>query len=461
MNKERGRLLLFFALFVASLILPIVNVLPAAAANPTATWTSNGSPAQIIFDGRVFTQQSITNGSTTSTMRLTSPGACSGSADLIEVGLGNISPNNDYHTATQALAFIFPSTCQFSGNGAVTDLTNTFNNISGGNPGDGSDQFTWIDSNTIKDLTTGKLYKKSQIDANGTMTLTGPQVGSECSPEVIAIGDSTNSYMTATTATLTIVQFIENPAIPSHGGCRTSTAAITVLNPYISVGTTGHWTPSAVDPDASIIIDNVGVDANSFLSAGDTYLESGKNPIHGQDMALLFPSTCKGVTDNTMHVNPYTSATYATVSVSRNNGHGCATATLTVALTNSYGSDSVTNNPTNPVTVSDGCSVPTTDGLRWIECPVISSLQFATTAVNGLMSSLLEVSPTEFFNSGTQTVFNLFRNIGVALLVIAALVMVVSQAADLEIFAAHTVRKALPRIVIVAILISLSWPLLQ
>lgn len=469
MNKERGSLLFFIALFFVSLILPIATVFPAAAANPTATWTSNGSPAQIAFNGKVFTQQSITNGSTTIMMRLTAPGACSSSPDLIEVGLGNLSPNNDYHTATQALTFTFPSSCQFAGNGVATDLTNTFNNLTG-NPGSNTYQGAWVDSVTINVFgvsgdtqhTYGGSLKTAQVDSTGNvMTLTGPKVGNDCSPEVITVGDSTNSYMTATTAALTIVQFIENPASPNHGSCQTSTNAITLANPYISVGTTGHWTPSAVDPDASIIIDNVGADANAFLKVGDTYLESGKNPISGQDMTLLFPSTCKGVTDNTMHVNPYTTAANATVSASRDNGHGCANATLSVALTNIYGSDSTGPPTTNPISGNDGCNVPTTEGLRWIECPVISSLQFATTGVNGLMSSLLEVSPAEFFNSGTQNVFNIFRNIAVAFLVIAGLVMVVSQAADLEFFAAHTVRKTLPRIVIAAILISLSWPLLQ
>src|SRR5581483_9763634 len=292
-------------------------------------------------------------------------------------------------------------------------------------------------------------------------TLTGPSVDG-CAASTIAIGDNTSGYQSAKTAQLTTSRFIESGA---GGSCQNSTITIQMTNQYISggVGTTGHWIANATDPNAAIVIDSVGADATTFVNKGDTYLESSKNPISGQDMTLLFPSTCKTTPDNTMHVNPYADATFATISAIRDNGHGCATATLTVALQSPYGGDSTTTTTGgNPTTTSDGCNVPTTnEPLRWIECPVISTLQGFASAINGFIGQQLSVPNGIFFNDGTQKVFNIFRNIGVAMLVLAGLIMVVSQAADLELFAAHTVRKALPRLIIVAILISISWPLLQ
>jgi hypothetical protein len=51
--------------------------------------------------------------------------------------------------------------------------------------------------------------------------------------------------------------------------------------------------------------------------------------------------------------------------------------------------------------------------------------------------------------------------VGVALILIAGLVMVISQALGMELFDAYTVKKVLPRLIIAAIGISLSWPILQ
>jgi len=50
---------------------------------------------------------------------------------------------------------------------------------------------------------------------------------------------------------------------------------------------------------------------------------------------------------------------------------------------------------------------------------------------------------------------------GVVFVLMAGLVMVISQAMGLEIFDAYTVKKVLPRLLIAAIGISLSWPIMQ
>lgn len=319
---------------------------------------------------------------------------------------------------------------------------------------------TWTDSQHITYLNQKFTYQS--INGNA-MVLNGSQGANDCSPETITIGDDTSGYMSATVATLTLNQYSEG-AGGNRGSCQRSTVPLTMTNQYISpgIGTVGHWVPNALDPNAAIIIDNVGGDAQAYLKPGDTFLESSKNPISGQDMTLLYPSSCPTVADNTMHVNPYTSATTATIAAAQLNAQGCTKANLIVRLSTAYNSGSgPAAGGANPTTVSDGCNVPTTEQFRWFECPLITSLQGAANSINGLIASQLDVPDSLFFNDATQKVYSIFRNIGVAILVIAGLVMVVSQAADLELFAAHTVRKALPRIIIIAILISISWPLLK
>ena len=135
--------------------------------------------------------------------------------------------------------------------------------------------------------------------------------------------------------------------------------------------------------------------------------------------------------------------------------------------------NSVTNNGTGNLGSGAPSSGPSTNGgptcaipssstkLYWILCPIMLLAQGAISILSGALSNLLFTPTDQIFTPGFQGAFNNFRDIGVALLVIAGLVMVVSQAAGLEIFAAYTVRKALPRIVIAAIGMALAWDLLK
>lgn len=316
----------------------------------------------------------------------------------------------------------------------------------------------------------GSAFTETNVN-NGTMTLTGRSIPNInlCTAPTLSVGDTTNSFLTATSATLTLDVLLPGRSI---GSCKTSTQTIPIASNYLSTESIANWVDgSNTDPGAQIQISNVGSGDLSIINSGDTYVEpqTGQPAITGSTMILNgginTAGTCSNNTnENQMQVNPYQTAEIATVTVYHAGTHACIPVKITVGLTNLYGGGTPPGTPTgtNPVASNDGCNVPTSnEPLRWIECPIISSLQGAATSVNGFIGSLLEVSPTVFFNDGTQRAFNIFRDMGVALLVIAGLVMVVSQAADLEIFSAHTVRKALPRIIIAAILISLSWPLLQ
>lgn len=144
----------------------------------------------------------------------------------------------------------------------------------------------------------------------------------------------------------------------------------------------------------------------------------------------------------------------------------------------------VTNGSGQCVTVGSACSIPNNGGsgtiqsdgscqasaepcpitnqwLGWILCPMINLAQDAINTASAALQNLLYTPGSQIFSSNFQGTFDVFRDFGEALLVIAGLVMVVSQAAGLEIFAAYTIRKALPRLILAAIGIALAGPILQ
>lgn len=107
------------------------------------------------------------------------------------------------------------------------------------------------------------------------------------------------------------------------------------------------------------------------------------------------------------------------------------------------------------------------DPLSWFICPVINMINGAITKMQAIIDNLLEFDVATVFDrskaSGQAyyTAWNSFRLVGIAVVVIAGLVMVITQALGLEVFDAYTVKKVVPRLFLAAIGISLSWYLLQ
>jgi hypothetical protein len=113
------------------------------------------------------------------------------------------------------------------------------------------------------------------------------------------------------------------------------------------------------------------------------------------------------------------------------------------------------------------CPINGSFGLGWLLCPVYFLAHDTIIALlKVVIQTFLYVDTTQLFGtqnnpSSFQAGYNILRNLGLALLVIAGLAMVMSQATGLDIFSAYAVKKALPRIVVAAILMALAWPLLQ
>lgn len=105
---------------------------------------------------------------------------------------------------------------------------------------------------------------------------------------------------------------------------------------------------------------------------------------------------------------------------------------------------------------------------RWAACPIVSAL-YGTDGRGGVMGLLqdwgvknLAINIDEIFaNKQYYAAWNSFRVIAVSLIIVAGLIMVVSQAANMEIFDTYTIRKLLPRLLVIAIIIAISWWLLE
>lgn len=113
-----------------------------------------------------------------------------------------------------------------------------------------------------------------------------------------------------------------------------------------------------------------------------------------------------------------------------------------------------------------GCTAQFTDPLTWILCPIVDVLAQIVNFVDNLITNQLNVKTNAIFCS-SQTcnayyaAWESFRDIALGLMTIVGLVLIISQALGLEILDAYTIRKTLPRLLIAAIAITLSWPLMQ
>lgn len=118
--------------------------------------------------------------------------------------------------------------------------------------------------------------------------------------------------------------------------------------------------------------------------------------------------------------------------------------------------------------------------LTWIVCPVVNGMEYVIQKLDSLIFDLLAVGTSSgesdpnrvFCDSNTpddakddcksyKAAWASFRNIALGFLVITALIIVISQAIGTEVFDAYTVRKMLPRLLVVAIGVTLSWELMQ
>ena len=114
----------------------------------------------------------------------------------------------------------------------------------------------------------------------------------------------------------------------------------------------------------------------------------------------------------------------------------------------------------------DKYEVMNVKAITFLVCSVIDTGTYLVGQVDNVISQMLTIDVKDIFDdSKTSNSFHLawnsFRVFALGLIVIAALVMVISQAAGAEILDAYTVRKVLPRLLFAAIFIALSWDVME
>jgi hypothetical protein len=122
----------------------------------------------------------------------------------------------------------------------------------------------------------------------------------------------------------------------------------------------------------------------------------------------------------------------------------------------------------------DLCPIEKGTALRWIACPIIDGGQALTNGLDSIINYFLTINTSQIYgdtkgsasdagdpntptSNGFYKAWSSFRNLGIGLVVIAGLIMVVSEALNLQIVDAYTIRKVLPRLLIAVIGISVSW----
>ncbi len=118
--------------------------------------------------------------------------------------------------------------------------------------------------------------------------------------------------------------------------------------------------------------------------------------------------------------------------------------------------------------------------LHWLVCPVIDGMSTAVSALDDFINKQLSVGtpsdssdPNQIFcnssSSGSartscdayHAAWASVRNIALGLMVIAVVIVLIAQAVGLEILDAYTIRKVMPRLLVCALAITLSWQLMQ
>lgn len=109
------------------------------------------------------------------------------------------------------------------------------------------------------------------------------------------------------------------------------------------------------------------------------------------------------------------------------------------------------------------CDTISWNPLKWFLCPVILIAEKAVDALDKLITYMLTFPTKAYFdnNAGMQQAWSRFRNLSIGLLLIAGLVMVISQAIGTGPFDAYTIKRVMPRMLFAVVFISISWSVLR
>ncbi len=121
------------------------------------------------------------------------------------------------------------------------------------------------------------------------------------------------------------------------------------------------------------------------------------------------------------------------------------------------GSGTPTGGPDDAAAVDDNSCESKSGVMGWILCPVITALDGLFNWIDTQIQALLEIDESRYTDENLKRAWSNIRNIAYLILIPIMLVMVIGTALGFEIFSAYTIKRALPRMVIAVIFITLSW----
>ncbi len=95
--------------------------------------------------------------------------------------------------------------------------------------------------------------------------------------------------------------------------------------------------------------------------------------------------------------------------------------------------------------------------LTWVLCPILDLADGVYGLFTSVLQDMLNVKEGMYNTAALKTSWAAMRNIASSLIVLVALAMIASQIFSFEFMSAYTVKKVLPRLIIAAIAIQLSW----
>ncbi|HEY1835810.1 MAG TPA: hypothetical protein VGG13_03235 [Candidatus Saccharimonadales bacterium] len=161
------------------------------------------------------------------------------------------------------------------------------------------------------------------------------------------------------------------------------------------------------------------------------------------------------VTTETAHVGPHDAVTCSDPK------------TTTISLSNTYNSvvppPSGSGNGKEPELQ---CTILSFNPLNWFICPLVDAAQSAVNDLTSAIDSMLTVNTSATFGSnptgdGFKSAWSTFRLFAIGIIIIAGLIMLIAQGLGMDFIDAYTIRKILPRMVVMIIFITLSWYVLE
>lgn len=334
-----------------------------------------------------------------------------------------------------------------------------------------SGPYTWIDRLTISDGTGKPVYLDGKIDNNYTYSRVS---GSECSTEKDTINTITNGNSKATLTYWTV----PDPLNPTH--CIKHDLPINLKNPNLSDAyfvwqdktTISSAGPDNEDGSKTYLYDTT---TKTFNLSGDktcidsiTFDPSNSTVGHltvrsGTGSGGQVPSTTydqyHGPNDQPLNFQQasvqgscyiYKPVAITLGMVANQIKEACSSTACQQGKTDQSGSTGG---------VEDSCESQS-EILGWIMCPVIKLLDEAAGWLDGQIQQLL-TTPNPADITGLESAWARIRNITLILVIPIMLVMVISTALGFSFVDAYTIKRAMPRLIIAIIAISVSFYLMS